>query len=42
MQAYVAAIPFLQNSLLGNLVFTAVIFGGYELLKNNVTALRQA
>jgi len=42
MQAYVAAIPFFQNSLLGNLVFTAVIFGGYELLKNNVTSLRQA
>jgi len=42
MQAYVAAIPFFQNSLLGNLVFTAVIFGAYELLKNNVTALRQA
>lgn len=42
IQAYVAAIPFFQNSLLGNLVFTAVIFGAYELLKNNVTALRQA
>jgi len=42
MQAYVAAIPFFQHSLLGNLVFTAVIFGAYELLKNNVAALRQA
>ncbi|HHO59726.1 MAG TPA: hypothetical protein ENJ64_05740, partial [Thiotrichales bacterium] len=30
LQAYVAGLPFLQNSLLGNLVFTAIIFGGYE------------
>lgn len=34
MQAYVAAIPFFQNSLLGNLVFTALLFGGYTLLRN--------
>ncbi|MCW8831386.1 MAG: hypothetical protein OQK32_07705 [Gammaproteobacteria bacterium] len=33
MQAYVAGIPFLQNSLLGNLAFTAVMFGGYALLQ---------
>ena len=40
MQAYVAGIPFLQNSLLGNLVFVAVIFGGYHLLQKNVAVLR--
>ena len=33
MQAYIAAIPFFQNSLLGNLVFTALMFGGYALLQ---------
>jgi len=33
MQAYVAAIPFFQNSLLGNLAFTTVMFGGYVLLQ---------
>lgn len=33
MQAYVAAIPFFQHSLLGNLFFTAVMFGGYALLQ---------
>ena len=33
MQAYVAGIPFFQNSLLGDMVFTAVIFGGYGLLR---------
>ncbi len=41
MQAYVAGIPFFQNSLLGNLVFAAVIFGGYHLLENNVSALKE-
>jgi len=42
MQAYAAGIPFLQNSLLGNLVFVAVIFGGYQLLQRNVTALQES
>lgn len=40
MQAYVAGIPFFQNSLLGNAVFVAVIFGGYHLLQKNVSSLR--
>lgn len=42
MQAYVAGIPFFQNSLLGNVVYTAVIFGGYHLLQVNVSALKRA
>ncbi len=42
MQAYVAGIRFFQNSLSGNLVFAAVIFAGYHLLKNNVSALNQS
>lgn len=41
MQAYVAGIPFFQNSLLGNLVYAAVIFSGYHLLQKNVTALQE-
>ena len=41
MQAYVAAIPFFQNSLLGNLVFTALLFGGYAALRRNVAALAE-
>jgi len=41
MQAYAAGIPFFQNSLLGNLVYAGVIFGGYRLLQNNITALNQ-
>ena len=39
MQAYVAGIPFFQNSLLGNLVFVAVIFSGYHLLQKNIAVL---
>lgn len=33
MQAYVAGIPFLQNSLLGDLAFTSVLFGGYAVVQ---------
>ena len=42
MQAYVAGIPFFQNSLLGNLAYSAIIFGGYHLLQKNVSVLKQA
>ena len=37
---YVAAIPFFQNTLLGDLFYTAVLFGGFALLKRQVPALR--
>ena len=40
MQAYVAGIPFFQNSLLGNLAYTAIIFGGYAVLCRYVVGLR--
>jgi hypothetical protein len=40
-QAYVAGIPFLQNSLLGNLAFTALMFGGFALLQQRYPVLRQ-
>lgn len=40
MQAFVAGIPFFQNSLLGNVVYAAVIFGGYHLLQKNVAGLK--
>jgi hypothetical protein len=36
---YVAAIPFFQNSLLGDLVFTGAIFGSYEMAKRFVPRL---
>ncbi len=41
MQAFVAGVPFFQNSLMGNMVYAAVIFGGYHLLKNNVALLKE-
>ena len=40
MQTYVAGIPFLQNSVLGNLVFVALLFGGFALLQKRHPALR--
>ncbi len=31
---YIAAIPFFRNTLLGDLFYTGLFFGGYELMKN--------
>ena len=42
MQAYIAGLPFLHYSLLGNLVFTAVLFGSYLLLQRYRPALLRA
>jgi len=42
MQAYIAGIPFFQNSLLGNLGYAVVIFGGYYLLQKNVAGLNES
>ncbi|RYU92400.1 hypothetical protein EWM62_02900 [Mucilaginibacter terrigena] len=37
--ALIAAIPFEKNMLLGDLVFGAILFGGFELAKSKYTAL---
>ena len=37
---YVAAIPFFQNTLAGDLFFTALLFGGFALLERRVPLLR--
>ena len=37
---YVAAIPFFQNTLAGDLVFSALLFGGFALLERRLPALR--
>lgn len=42
MEAYVAAIPFFQNSLLGNLAFTTVMFGGFALLQKQFFTAERA
>lgn len=39
MESYIAAIPFFQNSLIGDLFFVGVMFGAYELIKYKVPAL---
>lgn len=39
MESYIAAIPFFQNALIGDLFFTGVMFGVYELVKHKVPAL---
>lgn len=39
MESYIAAIPFFQNSLLGDLFFIGVMFGVYELVKHKIPAL---
>jgi hypothetical protein len=40
MESLTAAILFEKNMLLGDIVFCAVLFGGFELAKNKYTALR--
>ncbi len=37
---YVAAIPFFQNTLAGDLAYTALLFGGFALLERRVPLLR--
>lgn len=41
MESYIAAIPFFQNSLIGDLFFAGVMFGVYELIKYKVPALQK-
>lgn len=38
---YVAAIPFFRNMLLGDLVYAALLFGGFRLLERALPALRE-
>ena len=38
--AYVAGVPFFQWTVLGTLFYSALLFGGFELLRSRVPALR--
>ena len=38
---YVAAIPFFQNTLAGDLFFTALLFGGFALLEMRLPRIRE-
>jgi hypothetical protein len=42
VSCYVAAIPFARNMLAANVFYSAVLFGGYELLSLRWPALRQS
>lgn len=41
MECYIAAIPFFQNALIGDLFFVGVMFGVYEFIKHNVPVLQK-
>jgi hypothetical protein len=41
VQCYVAAIPFFGNSLLGDALYTLLLFGGFHLLEGRFASLRQ-
>ncbi len=42
MASYTAALPFFRNMLLGNLVYSAVLFGGFYLLAKRFPVLAKA
>jgi hypothetical protein len=39
---YVAAIPFFQNTLAGDLFFSALLFGGFAVAERAIPRLREA
>lgn len=42
LAALTAAIPFEKNLLIGNVVFSALMYGGYELAKSRIAILKEA
>jgi FtsH-binding integral membrane protein len=41
LACYVAAIPFFWNTVQGDLLYTAILFGGFRLLERHFTGLRE-
>jgi hypothetical protein len=39
MESYTMAIPFFQNTLMGDLFYTSALFGAYYLIKINLPKL---
>jgi hypothetical protein len=39
VKCHILAIPFMKNMLIGNLVYSAVLFGGFEYLQKRYPAL---
>lgn len=42
LSCYVAALPYFANSILGDLFYVGVLFGGFELIKIGVPTLAKA
>ena len=42
IHCYIVAIPYFKNLLLGNLIFSALLFGGFELAKYKLPVLQTA
>jgi hypothetical protein len=42
MECYAAAIPFVKGTILGDLIYSTVLFGGFALAQSQVPALRLA
>ncbi len=40
VQCYVQAIPFLKNMLLGNIIYSGILYGGFEILQKRYPLLR--
>ena len=41
MVCYTAAIPFFRNSLIGDMAYTAILFGGFALLESAVVSVQE-
>ena len=39
IESYTLALPFFQNSMIGDLAFNAILFGGFELARRRIPAL---
>lgn len=39
LESYTLSLPFLRNTVIGDLAFNAILFGGYELVRRRVPAL---
>ncbi len=42
LACYIAAIPFFQNNLMGDLFYSTVLFGSFELMRRYVPVLQEA
>ena len=41
IESYVAGLPFLRNTMIGDLLYTGLLFGGFALLERRFDGLRE-